>query len=342
MNLSSASINYIGSKKTLLTKILSIIKDLHKNENVLLGDIFAGTGIIGYSLSNYCNILSNDLEYYSFILNYANLNCIYTDNLKQIIEDLNKLEGISGLIHKYYSPSNLNEYNRMFFTTDNAKKIDAIRTNIELMFSNNKLSENEYKFLLASLLASADYYANTTGVYGAYLKKFKKRSLEEFILKPIHQNCIKSGYNHQVYNMDANILIKNHKFDSVYIDPPYNKRQYGANYFLLNYLARYQEDIEIHGKTGIIKNYNRSNYCSPICIEDTFKDLIDNLDTKLIFVSYNDEGLMNIDYITKLLESKGKLTVYTINYKRYKSNKNKNKNKINEYLFVVNTQEKNI
>ena len=119
---------------------------------------------------------------------------------------------------------------------------------------------NEYKFLNASLLTSIDKVANTASVYGAFLKKFKTSAKHKLELKAIHiQETLN---NNKVFNEDINSeVILEQKYDIVYLDPPYNQRQYSSNYHPLNYIAKYDNTIEVYGKTGLLKDSNKSKYC---------------------------------------------------------------------------------
>jgi adenine-specific methyltransferase len=141
--------------------------------------------------------------------------------------------------------------------------------------------------LLASLLEAIDKVANTASVYGAFLKKLKESAKKPLILKPIFPPI--NDYENEVFNEDINSFIKGRKFDVVYLDPPYNERQYSANYHLLETIAKY--DIPtIKGKTGL-RDYNeqKSLYSKKTEVKQIFSDLIQNLDAKYIFLSYNDE-----------------------------------------------------
>jgi adenine-specific DNA-methyltransferase len=112
----------------------------------------------------------------------------------------------------------------MYFTDENAKKCDAIRKKIEDWKKEEKITENEYYFLLASLIESIDKVANTASVYGAFLKKFKKSALNPLILQPA--DFYLNDNEHKVFNEDINKLIVESSHDVVYLDPPYNHRQY--------------------------------------------------------------------------------------------------------------------
>ena len=178
------SLNYIGSKRTLIGTIIQIcvenvgINEMHKKTCM---DLFAGTGVVGFHLQNMVSTMSaNDLEYYSFVINSAILGCNYSIKLQTIIDDCNQLAGIDGLIYQNYSPHS--ECERMFFTNQNAMKCDAIRTYIETLHTTCEIVLQEFYYLLASLLVSIDKVANTSCVYGAYLKKFKTSACKTVVI----------------------------------------------------------------------------------------------------------------------------------------------------------------
>jgi len=120
----------------------------------------------------------------------------------------------------------------------------------------------------------------------------------------------------------------------VYLDPPYNARQYSSNYHPLNFIAKYDKNILPYGKTGLIKNSNKSNYSVKKNVLDTFTDLINDLDAKFILVSYNNEGLMDSDTIVEILKSKGKTSLYKYEYKKFKSQATQLDDKVYEYLYL--------
>ena len=134
-------------------------------------------------------------------------------------------------------------------------------------------------------------------------------------------------------NQDINNLTEN-SYNIVYLDPPYNGRQYSSNYHPLNYVAKYDNSIEIYGKTGLIKNSNKSKYCISKEVKKSFSDLINNLKAKYILLSYNNEGLMSSDEIKEILQNKGKTTLYKYKYKKFKSQKTQEDENVFEYLYV--------
>ena len=333
------TLNYIGSKQTLCPILIDIISkevvDLNKCSFL---DMFSGTGTVSFRFQDITNNCSaNDLEYYSYVINFALIKCCYTEKLQCILDTCNELDGIDGLIYKNYSPNE--ECKRMFFTSENARKCDSIRIYIEDLKNKDKISLNEYYFLLASLIVSIDKVANTSCVYGAYLKEYKKSALKQLKVLPIHlKTNIKEELN-EVFNTTAEELsLNNCYYDVVYMDPPYNQRQYSANYCPLNYIAHYSTEINLKGKTGTIDGYNKSNFCSKSKVKASFKTILDNIDCKYIFISYNNEGLLSYDELIKLFIEYGELKIYKIPYKKFKAQKSVVGDNVYEYLWVINKQ----
>lgn len=162
----------------------------------------------------------------------------------------------NGFIYNNYYLGGSGE--KQYFSDENGKRIDTMRTKIEEGKNCGKITDSMYYFPLCSLLVSADKVTNTASVYGTYLKKLKKSAQRQLILEPAEYEI--NNNLHQVYNRDANQLINEIEGDILYLDPPYNTRQYGANYHILNTIAEYKPFIP-QGKTGLIK-YARSKYCT--------------------------------------------------------------------------------
>lgn len=333
--------HYIWSKKSLLEFIEeSIIKITWNNKNLSFADLFAGTWIIGrHFKKKWYKIISNDIQYYSYVLNrnyiwnnkkleFNNLFPeIKTENKeKYICEYLNNLDWIEWFIYKNYSYwwTKWKEFERMYFSDENALKCDAIRIKIEEWKNTDLINEDEYFFLLTTLLTSIDKVSNTASVYGSFLKKLKKTALKSLILEPIE--IILSQEENEVYNQDINNLIKDKEFDIVYLDPPYNHRQYSSNYHILETIALYDEPI-ITWKTWMRDcSSKKSTYCSKILVKKTFKELIDNIQAKYIFLSYNSEWLLSLEDIKEIMSSQWEYWYITKEYRRFKSDKAENKN----------------
>lgn len=351
--------NYIGSKLSLLEFLEeSINKVVDKNCNTFC-DLFAGTGIVGlYFKKKGYKVVANDIQYYSFVLNkqyienhqhlefkklskiLPKLNDIKISERKNFICDyLSNLNGVEGFIYKNYclGGTKNQEFNRQYFSDENGMKCDAIRMEIEKWKKNKSITDNEYYFLLATLIETIDKRANTASVYGAFLKHLKKTAQIPLVLKPAE--LIINNHEHEVFNEDINKLVGKINGDILYLDPPYNQRQYATNYHLLETIAKY-DNPKINGKTGL-REYEsqKSLYCSRTKVKKVFKDLILSAKQKYIFLSYNNEGLMSIDDIREIMSLRGKYGYFMREYNRFKADKDKNRDysssKTLEYLHYV-------
>ncbi len=322
--------NYIGSKFSLIDflkqsidKTLKAQGETRAPSDMVFADLFAGTGVVcdafideGYS------VIANDIQYYSYVTVkhiVENGGKLDPERCESLIAELNALEGTEGFIYKNYSYEGTEggEHRRMYFSEHNAKKCDAIRIKLDEWLGTNYINENEYFFLLASLVNSIDKYANTASVYGAFLKKLKKSAEKEMTLSPL---AIKSETApSRAYNEDISELVKTVSGDILYLDPPYNERQYCTNYHMLETVAKY-DNPEIYGKTGL-REYSaqKSVFCNRNKVAEAFEELIKNANFKYIFLSYNNEGLMSFDTIEKIMKKYGKYKVYMQTHRRFKA-----------------------
>ena len=338
---------FIGNKTNLLNDILKVIKDNCDGTEKSFCDIFSGTASVSRFFKNKYEIISNDLLYFSYILQKGtieNTNIPTFDKIKKLLNiedifdylentDISK-EKFSKFIYDNYSPNNNCE--RMYLTPENALRIDFIRNKIEDWKNKELINKNEYYYLLAALIEGVPFVSNITGTYGAYLKQWDKRAFKKFEM--IRLNVIDNKFNNRCYNKNANELINEIRGDILYLDPPYNERQYLPNYHLLETIARY-DNPEIKGKTGIRTYENeKSNYCIKNKVYNELKELIKKADFKHIIVSYNQDGLLSEDDIKSILVEFGNpntYKLYKIPYKQYQNKLTKKSDIHYEYLFYI-------
>lgn len=309
--------NYIGSKYRLSSWIKDTINKNGGIKDKVFCDIFAGTGAVARSVKkDVKQVIINDIEPYSYALNRNYIGNHIAFEYQEILEELNKLKPREGFLYKNYCLGGSGE--RQYFSDENGLKIDAIRVEIEKY----KRDENLYYFLLASLLESADKVANTASVYGAYLKHLKKSAQKSMILEAAVFE--ENEAQHQVFNEDANSLIKKIEGDILYLDPPYNHREYGANYHILNTIALYDE-FNPKGKSGL-REYKKSRYCKKNEVHSAFEELVKEANFKYIFLSYNNEGIMSQKDVETIMKKYGSYGLETKEYQRFKADKTQNRN----------------
>lgn len=325
---------YIGSKARMIQFIDEVIHK-EKIEFSSFFDLFAGTGIVGdYFNNSKTKVYVNDLlksNYLSYLAWFGSEK-IEKNKIEKMILEYNSL---GNLEDNYFSIN----FSDTYFSKDNCKKIGYIRENIENCFLNNEINTRERAILITSLLYAMDKIANTVGHYDAYRKNGdldKKLELCMLDLKPIVNNK-----NNKIFNEDSNELVRNIKADVVYIDPPYNSRQYSDAYHLLENVATWEKQ-EVFGVAKKMKrNGIKSKYCS-VSAPLAFKDLIENINAKYIIVSYNNMGTkgagrsqakISDEDIMNTLSSKGRVKVYEFDYNQFNTGKTKIENH-KERLFV--------
>lgn len=315
--------NYIGSKQSLLDFLETTIEEFtgyKEGDGFVFGDLFAGTGVVGqrYKEKGH-SVISNDIQYYSYVLNKH-----YIENIPKLddslLEYFNNLNPVKGFIYNNYCEGSGS--GRNYFTNENGMKCDAVRIELERLYRAGEINDNLYFYYLASLINSIDKYANTASVYGAFLKHIKKPAQKEFILELLP---VGNGNIGKVYNEDINELIKKVGGDVLYIDPPYNNRQYCSNYHVLETIAKY-DTPKLRGVTGLRdETYQKSKYCSKRTVIDIFEDLIKNADFKYIILSYNNEGLMDLKTIKDIMSKYGEYDFFTKEYRRFKADRDENR-----------------
>lgn len=309
--------NYIGSKHTLAPFICqTIFATLGRQSGFSYAEIFGGTGSIARNLKPHLTACTvNDVEPYSHALLRHYIGNTQPLDLRAQTAELNALPGTDGLIYTNYCAGSGS--GRQYFSDANGRRIDAIRQQLTAWRTAGSVTEDAYYALLAMLLEAADKVANTASVYGAFLKHLKRSAQSPLTLLVPEVNPT-TGTT-AVYNEDANALISRLSGDVLYLDPPYNARQYGANYHLLNTITLY-DDFEPRGLTGL-RPYTRSPWCSRKTVAKTLETLIELADFEYIFLSYNNEGLLTLDEVRDVFAAHGTYTLATKAYSRFRADK---------------------
>lgn len=324
---------YIGNKFKLINWIFSVIEKECSGQS--FADIFAGTGVVAaVATKHFTKVILNDFLYSNHVIYQAFFGDKKWDKKKiaAYIKYFNKLKP-DDIEANYFSVN----FGGKYFSHDTAKIIGYVREHIERERKN--LTDREYYILLTSLLYSIDKIANTVGHYDAY---FKKNSISDaFVIRPIDTL---PASNVAIYREDTNRLVREIEADIVYIDPPYNSRQYSRFYHVLETLIKWDEP-ELFGVALKPKPENVSEY-SKTRAYDAFADLIKNTRAKYLVVSYNNtysskssssKNKITLEQIRDILEAKGKTKIFEKSYRHFSAG-NTNFKDHKEYLFVTKVQ----
>ncbi len=321
---------YIGNKHKLTDWIFSILNKECSGDS--FADIFAGTGVVGAIASKYFNkIILNDFLYSNYIIYKAffEKGSWNQNKIKSIINSYNNINANS-LNENYFSKN----FGKRYFSKSSSKIIGFIRQNIE--DNKRKFTKKEYYILIAGLLYSTDKIANTVGHYDAY---FKKQSIKDnFYMRSIHPLNIDKL---SIFREDTNLLAKKIKADIVYIDPPYNSRQYSRFYHILETLTKW-DNPKLYGVALKPERENMSDYCRESA-KSKFAELINDINTKYLVVSYNNtynskssssQNKITLEEIKNILNKKGQTKTFRKDY-RYFNTGNTDFNNHKEYLFIT-------
>lgn len=308
---------FLGNKYKLLGFIEDIVNDKCDGFRVFC-DIFAGTGVVGSRFNEkQIKIIANDFLESNYIPLKTFLGIMEIDFrvIEKKIEFLNNLETDSD---NYFSK----HFGNTFFTLENARKIGVIREKIEELADN----EDEKTMLITSLLYAVDKVANTVGHYDAYRKKLDTIRPVQLLVPNFEPE---DNENNEIYREDANRLIKKIRCDVLYIDPPYNSRQYSDAYHLLENLTTWKKP-PVYGKA---KKMERTHIKSDYCLKSApkaFADLILNADCQHILVSYNNTGqskdgrsnaCIRDEQMVNILETRGNVEIFERDYKAFTTGK---------------------
>ena len=339
LNLKQFFINnrrYLGNKYSLTNFIKKIVEENCKNINTV-ADVFSGTGSVSDIFKDR-ELITNDLLYCNYISNYA---WFFSEDYSE--------EKVINTVYEYNKiETSENNYVRenfadTFFSADNCSKIGYIREDIEKKYNNKEINYKEYSILITTLLYAMDRIANTVGHYDAYRKKVEfDKELYLGIMLPDK----KLSENNKCFNEDATNLVKKIKCDLLYLDPPYNSRQYSDAYHLLENIAKWQKPEVFGVARKMDRKAIKSSYCT---VEATqkFRELIENTNAKYILLSYNNMSEKGDDRsnakisdkdIFEILEKKGKVKVFEEEYKMFSTGKSNVKDN-KERLFLCEVEE---
>lgn len=321
---------YLGNKYRILPFIKQTIAE-NCGDFETFADIFAGTGAVSSAYTDKI-LYTNDIL-------YSNYLCHLTWFSDEVF-DISKIEKHINLYNseipfeENYMTQN---FSGTYFSDKVCSKIGFIRENIENEFKSGKINSRERAMLITSLLYGIDKIANTCGHYDAYRKNAE---LPESFTMCVPEPNVNLKHNH-CFNEDTNELVKKISADVVYIDPPYNSRQYCDAYHLIENVARWEKPKVF----GVAKKMDRTALKSKYCTREApaaFEDLVKNISAKYIVVSYNNMAKKGNDrsnarisdsQILETLENKGEVKTFSQPLKAFTTGKSEHSDN-EERLFV--------
>lgn len=237
-------------------------------------------------------------------------------------------EGEGGFVTEHYTPAGEagRRHGRMYFTPENGRRIDAVRRRIGRWEKEGRIDGTRAQLLLATLIEAADRVANTTGVYASFVKSWQPNARRPLELRPLRPVAPRNGSGGctAFRGGAAELLDRIGAVDLVYLDPPYNGRQYPGYYHIPELLATgWDPPPRLRGKTGLIPDGPlRSDWCRRGEAEDALRRVLEAIDARHILFSYNDEGLLERASIEAALKDRGRPDSYRLferGYRRYRS-----------------------
>lgn len=322
---------YIGTKTLVLPQLGAIVKR-NAPKALSLCDPFAGTcSVSRYFKAQGLKVTTGDVMAFSheFQLALVGLNSEPRFSrlvaARELIEDkqprylrvlrrLNELTGTTGYITTHFSKGKTST--RQFFSRTNAQKIDAVRTQIETWQMAGLLTRNELAYLRTAMIDAADKVANTAGTYYAYLKTLDRKALKTFVLIP--PSISRNGFVNECFLEDARSVAAASNTDILYLDPPYNERDYSSYYHLPETLARGTAPTP-RGLSGVPweRTQPKSDFCRPSTASNAFRSLIHGAKSRYILVHYATDGLITHDEIMDTLTVVGKTTIEDLVVRAY-------------------------
>lgn len=339
------SYRYIGNKTRLLPVLMGSFGEV-VDKGATVADIMCGTASVSEALrQNEYRVIASDMM--TFAVHHARVRLLLSvppefsgtglKGYSEVLEYLNRLDPIQGVFFKEYSPDGSPANGgdpRKYFSSDNAGMIDAITAKLNQWQSEEAISAIENSLLRHDLVLAANRVANIAGTYGHHRSKWGKSALSAFELRPTR---ILNGHrtDHTVHQGSAETVAPLVKADLCYIDPPYMKRQYAANYHIIETIAR-GDTPEAVGVSGLRPWRDQySDFCSKVKIRDAFRTIFTGAQCDQFMISYSEDGLLSEEQLMELFSEVGTVTLKKVPFSRFRSNAGGQGGTVIEYLFHI-------
>ena len=335
---------YLGNKESILPEIEALLrsKGLLEERHTFF-DAFCGSGSVADYFKSAFDIIINDNLSWSVMYTRGRIRageCRFERLGFDPFEYLNANdERVQGFMYENYAPTFTQ---RMYFTPENAGRIDYFRRQIESWRAEGRLTEDEYCCLMACLIESTSDVSNTAGVYGAYLKKWDARALKPIVFSRV-SSAAGTARSLRTYNAKIEDIVADVDCDILYLDPPYTQNQYGTQYHLLETLVR-NDNPALSRVTGSRPTAPmRSDWSRQYKANILFDRVLASTKAKYVLLSYSSDGFMSREFIEASMKRYGRPESYVcrrIEYKKYQNWKSQNDSRHFEYLFFAEMRDK--
>lgn len=336
------SYRYIGNKTRIADQIVDVISQ-YVDPGQVVADPMCGTASMSAALrSSGFRVVASDIL--TFATHHARVRLLLDGppafeglamDYERALLELNELEPVEGLFNREYGPDGVpaeGHSPRKYFSGDNARRIDAIRE--QLREWSPHLTPTENSLLHHDLVMAANRVANIAGTYGHFRSTWSSSALSELTLRPTEFGQGPTQ-GHVILQGPVEALASEITADACYLDPPYMKRQYAANYHILETLARGDDPTAV-GVSGLRDWWDQySDFCSKRNISEAFSQTFSRMDCPLFFVSYSEDGLLSPERMGELFAEFGDVQRIDFDLQRFKSNKGGAGGTVTEYLYVI-------
>jgi len=352
---------YIGAKTKVLDKVLRKATELVR-PGAHIVDLMCGTAAVSAAFRKR-DFHVTAVDVMTFCYHHARVALLFTETpefrhaeafikeysgqnrglftltpYEKVLDGLNNVPAEEGYFWKEFSqegcPKNTAKP-RNYFSPENAKRIDSIRVWIKKLWQEGQIDDVEHSLLLHDLIMAANDSANIAGTYGHYLSRLIDRAKIPLKLKATPVYCRRDSGHHIVLKGYAENLASSITADLCYIDPPYMKRQYAANYHILETIGR-EDEPEAIGVSGLRPWRDQySNFCTKTKIRGSFTKIFTEMKCRDFLISYSEDGLLTLDELKELFSKFGPVKVSSFRYKRFKSNGSSLGSELTEYLIHV-------
>lgn len=329
---------YIGSKAATAHSIQRLVGGFRNIKTV--ADAYGGLGTIGSVMKSagYA-VESCDVLAFPHAFQVARIECNVQPRFRRLKQELNidSAEALADLlssargrdswfVHEYCSL-------RSFFTAENGEIIAGAWRLMREWNDAGLLSRLERGYLVASFLNSMDAVANTAGTYYAYLKSAHRKALRpfRFTWMPItsgNSDC-------RAWHGDALETLQGKNFDVLYLDPPYNKRNYAHYYHLPETLAHLAErEVTPGSQAGSpVAAHQGAESVRRGTDLDYIESLIDNVRWRYLIVHYCANAYIPLPTLRAALRRHGSVAEHRVNALGYTTTNSERKTK--HHVFVV-------